>query len=151
MLRKPFDRIPVILTETVVVPVTFDLLDPMQVVYHGNYARFFEAARSALLDRIGFGYPEMSRAGYAFPIVEMNERFVSPARLGDKLFVRAGILSWDEKLHLAYDIKRDREGPLLTRAETVQMAVDIQSGTACWTLPDVLRSRIADLLQKTDC
>ena len=36
----------------VTIRVQFYDLDPMQVVWHGNYARFLEQARCALLERI---------------------------------------------------------------------------------------------------
>jgi hypothetical protein len=49
----------------VVVTTHFYDLDPMQVVWHGNYPRLLEQARCALLDKIAFNYPEMSATGLA--------------------------------------------------------------------------------------
>jgi hypothetical protein len=52
--------------------IQFYDLDPMQVVWHGNYARYFEQARCALLDSIGYNYPEMKASGYAWPVIDMQ-------------------------------------------------------------------------------
>ena len=148
MLRKPFDRIPAALTATVDIHVTFDLLDPMKVVYHGNYARFLEAARSALLDRIGYGYPQMEASGYAWPVVDMTVRFCAPARIGDRLIAKAGIVSAEEKLLIAYEIRRASDSVLLTRAETVQMAVEAATGTTQWEVPRILREKLSNALHQ---
>ena len=50
-----------IVSETVRVCPQFYDLDPMNIVWHGNYPRFLEQARCALLDKIAFNYVEMSR------------------------------------------------------------------------------------------
>ena len=45
-------------------------LDPMQIVWHGNYARFFEQARCALLDKIDFNYDvEPLPGSYPLPAI----------------------------------------------------------------------------------
>ena len=62
----------------VVLKAHFYDLDPMQVVWHGNYPRFLEQARCALLDKIGFNYPEMAATNYIWPIVEMRDQVCPP-------------------------------------------------------------------------
>ena len=106
MLRRAFASIPAGWIGAVDIPVTFDLLDPMEVVYHGAYPKFLEAARSNLLGRIGWGYREMREAGYAFPVVDMSIRYAEPARFEDLLEVRAGILAYSPKLTIVYEIRR---------------------------------------------
>ena len=58
------------ISANVVLKAHFHDLDPMQVVWHGNYPRFLEQARCALLDQIAFSYPEMAATNYIWPIVE---------------------------------------------------------------------------------
>ena len=149
MLRRAFASIPAGWIDAVDIPVTFDLLDPMEVVYHGAYPKFLEAARSNLLGRIGWGYPEMREAGYAFPVVDMSIRYAEPARFEDLLEVRAGILAYSPKLTIVYEIRRKAsrgapvpEKPLLTRAQTVQLPVDIASRTTLWEAPEIMRVRL---------
>ena len=47
--------------ETVVTAEFFDV-DAMKIVWHGNYVKFMEVARCAMLDRLGYGYKEMVKA-----------------------------------------------------------------------------------------
>ena len=148
MLKKPFERIPAAHTAETEITVTFDMLDPIKVVYHGNYVRVLEAARCELLGRIGYSYPDMERSGYAWPVVDMTVRFCAPARIGDRLLVRAGIVSAEEKLLIAYDIRRASDGVLLTRAETAQMAVEAVSGTTQWEVPRILREKLSNALHQ---
>ena len=48
----------------------------MNIVWHGNYVRYLEQARAALLGGIGFGYREMKEFGFAWPIVDLSIRYV---------------------------------------------------------------------------
>jgi acyl-CoA thioester hydrolase len=57
--------------EIAVVAQFYDL-DPMKVVWHGNYARYLEQARCALLEKLGYSYQEMEQSGYVWPIVDLR-------------------------------------------------------------------------------
>ena len=65
--------------ETIIRAQFFDL-DPMNIVWHGNYARFLELGRCDFLDRLDYNYTQMQESGYAFPIVEMRLKYVAPIR-----------------------------------------------------------------------
>ena len=58
-----------ILKTSVDIQVQFYDLDPMDVVWHGNYVKYMETARCALLSKIQYDYTEMVKAGYAWPVV----------------------------------------------------------------------------------
>jgi hypothetical protein len=62
------DRRSNIEARTTIQPEFYDL-DPMNVVWHGNYVRYLEVARCVLLEQIGYGYQEMQRSGYAWPVI----------------------------------------------------------------------------------
>ena len=55
------------ISTSVAIKVQFYDLDPMGIVWHGNYPRFLEQARSALFEKISFGYRAMAESGYAWP------------------------------------------------------------------------------------
>jgi acyl-CoA thioester hydrolase len=50
--------VPELVHEIEVKPAFFDL-DPMAVVWHGNYVKYFEYARSALLQKFDYDYVQM--------------------------------------------------------------------------------------------
>ncbi|RDJ25220.1 acyl-CoA thioesterase [Bosea caraganae] len=108
--------------------VQFYDLDPMQIVWHGNYPRFLELARGALLDRLDYNYPQMAASGYVWPIVDMQIKYVKPARLAQKLTIRATLLEYENRIKIAYRINDDPSGELLTKAQTIQLCVDAGTG-----------------------
>lgn len=128
------------------VSVQFYDLDPMQVVWHGNYARFLEQARSVLLDKIGYNYREMAASGYMWPIVDMRLKYVRPARLGQDLRVVATLREYENRLRIEYRIHDHASGETLTKAETIQVAVLADTMELCLESPAVLIERVRGLL-----
>lgn len=134
-----------LLAETVEVEVPFQDLDPMDIAWHGNYFRYFEAARAALLRRIGYDYPAMKASGYAWPIVETKVKFVRPARYAQRLRVRAELLEWENRLKIGYEVTDAGNGERVTTGYTIQCAVDA-AGELQLVSPAALRQRVEPLL-----
>lgn len=127
-------------------------VDPMQVVWHGNYVRYLEAARAGLLEKFNYGYAEMRASGYGWPIVDMRLKYVAPAELGQRLSVRADIVEWENRLRIEYLIRDAVSGQKLTTAYTVQVAVAMDSRELCFVCPKILWERLGveGLLPGTD-
>ena len=113
-------------------------LDPMQVVWHGNYPRFLEEARCALLDLIGYNYIEMERSGFAWPIVDMRLKYVRPVKFAQQVKVTATLLEYENRLRIAYRITDVDTGETLTKAET--------TGQVCLSSPDPLVDGVRRIL-----
>lgn len=122
-------------------PAFYDI-DPMDVMWHGHYAKFLEQARAALLARLDFGYREMRDCGYVFPIIELFIRYAQPLRLGQRVRVSARIVEWENRLRVNYEIRDSQSGRRLTKAHTVQVAVNSSSGEMCYVCPKVLWERL---------
>jgi acyl-CoA thioester hydrolase len=129
----------------VVIHTQFYDLDPMQVVWHGNYPRFLEQARCALLDRIGYNYPQMQASGFVWPIVDMRIKYVRPIRFGDAVTVTATLSEYANRLKIDYRIC-DGAGQVLTKAHTIQVAVLADSGEMLLESPGVLTDKIKAFL-----
>lgn len=121
-------------------------LDPMKVVWHGNYARFLEQARCALLDRIGYNYPEMAESGYVFPIVDLHVKYVRPIRFGQVFTVTATLAEYENRIRIDYRIRDAKTGELLTKARTVQLAVREADGELCFDCPAAFTDKVRALL-----
>jgi len=78
--------------------VPFHDVDVMEIVWHGHYAKYFEIARCALLDKFAYNYVEMKASGYAWPIIELKTRYIKPARFGQDILVRARIAEYELRL-----------------------------------------------------
>ncbi|SED39162.1 MULTISPECIES: acyl-CoA thioesterase [Pseudomonas] len=113
-------------TDTEILVPFFDV-DTMNVVWHGHYVKYLEIARCALLDRIGHNYDAMVASGYAWPVIDLQLRYVRGAVFGQKLNVRANLVEWEHRLKINYLISDLETGERLTRASSVQVAVDMSS------------------------
>jgi len=128
-----------------VIKAQFYDLDPMDVVWHGNYARFLEQARCELLDSIGYNYPQMKDSGFAWPIVDMHIRYVRPIRFGQEVVVTSTLIEVQNRLKIDYRIRDRQSGEVLTKARTVQVAVSLDSGEMQFESPAALTDKVKDL------
>lgn len=135
--------------ETLIVAQFYDL-DPMQIVWHGNYVRYFEQARGALLDKIDYNYPEMERSGYLWPIVDMRIKFVRPVRYQQKLRVEATLVEYENRLKIKYVCRDAETGEALTKAHTTQVAVTAATQELNLESPAVLVEKVKRVLCKAD-
>ena len=127
--------------------IQFYDVDAMQVVWHGNYARFLELARCALLEKIGYSYPEMARSGYFWPIVDMRIKFVRPVRMAQQLRLTATLLEYENRLRIDYRIVDAASGDLLSKAQTTQLAVAVGTGQLEFNSPNELVDKVRVLLK----
>jgi acyl-CoA thioester hydrolase len=126
----------------VVIKVQFYDLDPMGIVWHGNYARFMEQARVALFDKISFGYREMAASGFAWPIVDMRIKYVRPIDLSQTIKVTATLVEYENRLRINYLIADINGGAILTRAHTIQVTVDRESNELCFETPAAMLEKV---------
>ena len=124
------------------IQVPFFDLDPMEIVWHGNYVKYLEIGRCALLERIDYNYPQMKASGYAWPIIDLQIRYIRPARFSQHLTVHAGITEWENSLKMSYLIVDAESGQRLIRATTTQVAVDISTGEMCFVSPPILFEKL---------
>jgi acyl-CoA thioester hydrolase len=130
--------------EIEVVPAFYDV-DPIQIVWHGHYIKYFEVARSALMDSLGYGYFEMRQSGFLWPIVELQVKYVRPAILKQRLTVRAEILEYECRLKVAYLISDALTGTKLTKGTTTQVAVSVATNEMQFVCPRILSDKLERL------
>ena len=124
------------------IDVQFFDLDPMEIVWHGNYVKYLEIVRCALLDKIGYNYPQMKESGYLWPVIDMQLRYVGPATFGQKLKLRADLVEWENRMKIDYLITDAASGKRLNRASTTMVAVDAASREMCFASPPVLFEKL---------
>lgn len=122
--------------------VPFHDLDPMQVVWHGNYFRYLEIAREALLNQFDYGYRQMHASGYMWPVVDAQIKYRAALTFEQHIRIRALLLEYENRLRIGYEICDAQSGKKLTTAYTVQVAVDAQTKELCFVCPEVLLQKI---------
>ncbi|SMP50955.1 acyl-CoA thioester hydrolase [Neorhodopirellula lusitana] len=107
--------------QTIRLRVRYDECDPMGLVHHSNYMRYFEIGRTELLRSGGGRYRDVEEAGLFVVVARIDCRFKSPARYDDEIDVTTKIVTVTAaKIIHEYEIRREEQ--LLVQA-TVTLAV----------------------------
>lgn len=111
----------------IVIRVRYAETDQMGVVYHGNYAQYFEIGRVEWLRNQGVSYKELEKSGVMLPVVSLSMNYKKPAFYDDELTVTTSLkYLGGAKIEFDYEIT-NAEGDLLTTAHTVLVFVDMKT------------------------
>ncbi len=99
--------------------------DQMNVVYHGNYAQYFEVGRAESIRQLGFSYKELEAIGVIMPIVDFTAKFLRPAHYDDLLTIKTILkaLPTDHKIEFHQEVYNE-ENKLLTIGKVVLYFID---------------------------
>jgi acyl-CoA thioester hydrolase len=127
------------------VRVRYAETDQMGIVYHGNYAQYFEMGRVEWLRNIGISYKSMEENGVMLPVVSLTMNYKKPARYDDELSVKTILKSQTSvKVEFDYEIYNTKR-ELLTTGNSILVFVDVKTGRP--TLPpDYVNERLKTLL-----
>lgn len=115
------------------VRVRYAETDQMGVVYHANYAQYFEIGRVEWLRNQGISYKWMEENGIMLPVVSLTMNYKKPAKYDDILTVTTILKSQTSvKIEFDYEI-RNQDGELLTTGYSMLVFIDMKSGRP--TLP----------------
>lgn len=128
------------------ITVPFFDVDSMNIVWHGHYCKYLELARCNLLDKLGYNYTDMKDSGFMFPIVDMQIQYLQPLVFEQQVIVTASLVEWEYRLKIHYVICDAVTGALLTKAHTVQAAVDAKTKLLRIGSPAVLLEKVKPLL-----
>ncbi|MDE0838616.1 MAG: thioesterase family protein [Kiritimatiellae bacterium] len=139
-----------LLQHEVELEVAFHHLDPMDVVWHGNYFRYFERARCALMRLIDYDFPQMKASGFTWPVIDCQCRYSSPILYDMKIRVLAELVEYENRLKIRYTIRDAADGRKLCAGSTTQAAVDMRTEELCFVTPDTFQDRLRPHLKRTD-
>lgn len=125
-------------------PVFFDIqmkvpfhdLDPMQVVWHGNYLKYFDVARFGLFESVGvdlYGY--LKSRQMVFPITRSSIKHILPLRFDETFICRAMVTEARYKIAMDFEIRRPGTGEICTRGKGEQVAVTLPEMTLAFEIP----------------
>lgn len=110
--------------------VRYSETDQMQVVYHGNYAQYFEIGRVEWLRNKGISYKSMEQSGIMLPVVSLTMNYRKPARY-DELLTLKTILKNRTSVKIEFDYELYNENQeLLTTGNSILVFVDMKTGKA---------------------
>lgn len=110
------------------VRVRYAETDQMGVVYHGNYAQYFEMGRVEWLRNLGVSYKWMEENGVMLPVVTLTMNYKRPAKYDDLLTIKTIFKSQTSvKIEFDYEIYNEA-GELLTTGYSMLVFVDVKTG-----------------------
>lgn len=130
------------LTSEVSIMTSFQDADPMGVVYHGNYFRYFEEARRLLMEKINYNYREMKISGYAWPVIDSYVKYVKAIPFNYQIRVVATLKEWENHLRVDYIIYDAKTGVRMTKGYTRQVAVNMETEEMCFASPKVFIDKL---------
>ena len=131
-----------IVSKETIVKVPFYDVDMMNVAWHGHYVKYFEVARCELFSYIKYSYSDMVSSGYAWPVIDLNIRYIKPAIFGQNLIVVAAIVEYENRIKIQYEIYKEEERVRLTKGYTVQVAIDMKTNEMCFASPQILLDKL---------
>lgn len=126
-----------------IITVQFYDLDPMNVVWHGNYVKYLETARCDLLEKLGYNYIDMRNDGFAYPVATMEMKYIKPCVFNQELKIVSVIEEIEPCLIIKYTIFDNKTGEKLFKAKTMQICVDINTKQSVYEAPDNLKKKLA--------
>lgn len=136
-----------ILRHRMVLEVPFFDVDSMDIVWHGHYVKYLEMARCAFLSALGYDYTVMKKNGYGWPVVLLNLKYVRPAVFGQKIQVEVILKEYESCLKFDYVITDCQSQEKLTKASTMQVAVEIASRETQFQTPSCWMAAVEHAMQ----
>ena len=111
-------------------------VDLMQVVWNGNYLKYFEVARQELFRECGVDLRRyMEEKKYVFPVIRSSIKHIHPLRLNDEFICTATVREARVKIVLDFEVKRISDGKLCARGRSEQVALLVPEMEMAFKIP----------------
>jgi acyl-CoA thioester hydrolase len=116
--------------------VRFNEADPLGIVWHGHYIRYFEDGREAFGKKFGIGYLDFYREGIVVPVVSVQCDYKKSVRYGESVTVETIYQSCEAaKLKFEYRLFNSATGQLVATGSSVQVFLSRESSALLLTNP----------------
>ena len=104
--------------------VRYGETDQMGVVYHANYAQYFEVGRTEWLREFGLTYRRMEEEGIMLPVVSLHINYKNSARYDDILTVKTILKKMPTaSIEFHYELRNENDN-LLATGSTILAFID---------------------------
>ncbi|WDF67890.1 thioesterase family protein [Sphingobacterium oryzagri] len=116
--------------------------DQMGYVYYGNYASYYEVARTEMLRSTGITYRELEEMGVMMPVTDMTCKYMQPARYDDLITIKTYIRQRPNvRINFEYEVFNEA-GVLLNTGSTQLVFVDMKRNRPC-KAPAIFQEKMA--------
>ena len=115
----------------------------MRIVWHGNYYRYFELARTAFQKSLHMDWPDLVRDEISMPIVKSSADYRVALAYGDAIRIRVHCPDvFAPALDLAYEIREAGGTKLYARGATRQVYVEARAQEMLFAVPPSIEERM---------
>jgi acyl-CoA thioester hydrolase len=126
--------------------VPFYDVDPMQVVWHGHYLKYFDRVRFGLFTNAGIDMVRyMQTHNMVFPITRSSIKHIAPLRVNDVFFCEAAVIDASYKITMAFEVRRERDDIVCARGRSEQVAVTLPEMELAFEIPRDIRRALGIL------
>ena len=123
--------------------VPFYDLDPMRMVWHGNYLKYFDTTRAELFYAAGFDPLEyFKKTQYLFPITKTSTKHIVSLRYRDEFKCKAIVVEAEYKIVVDFKIRLVKDGQLCAKGRSEQVAVKYPEMEIMFEIPDDIRKTL---------
>jgi acyl-CoA thioester hydrolase len=131
-------------THAIRLTIPFHDLDPLQIVWHGHYLKYFDKARFALFDHCGIDLLRYAEEhGWLFPITRTSTKHILPLRCRDAIIVSARVREAHIRIVLDFEIRRAADGVVTTRGQGEQVAVRLPGMDLALQIPPDIEAALS--------
>ena len=127
----------------VMLTVPFHDLDPLQMVWHGNYVKYFDIARSALFNQAGIDlFDYFNRTSCLFLITKTTTKYVSSLRYLDEFKCMVKVVEAQYKIVLEFQIRLTGDNQICAKGRSEQVAVKYPQMEIMFEIPEDIRKAL---------
>ena len=117
--------------------IYFSETDALGIVWHGNYAAYFERAITELGHKIGLSATQLKNAGLATPLAQLHIDYMVPLYLDEEVTTSVKLF-WSDGAMLQYAVKIvNSRGDIACSGHIIQMFIDLNTRETLWGSPDL--------------
>ena len=106
--------------------IPFHDLDPLQIVWHGNYLKYFDMARFALFDSLDVDLNAyFMKTSIIFPVIKTSTKYITPLQHRDEIVCKATLADVQTKIIIDFQIRHAGNNDICTRGRGEQAAVKL--------------------------
>ena len=129
--------------------VLYSDTDSYGVVWHGAYTKWFEAARVGIVEELGLMLENLESNNILFPVVEMNIRYKSSAKMNERIIIKTHISDINPaSITFEHKVFEKNTFKLRVIAKTTIVVIDSQTGKMFRKIPDDIYSKFISAI---DC
>ena len=118
------------LTASTNILIRFNEADPLGIVWHGHYVRYFEDGREAFGEKYGLRYLDIFEEGFTVPVVNVQCDYKRSLRYGDRVIVETRYVDdLAAKIKFEYILTNPATGEIVAKGSSVQVFLDKETSS----------------------